>query len=789
MGRLKTPSLSSIAAASLAFSLAYSPMAMAQENEATPPVATAEETTQTVVTAAPDTQITNSYHLDPLLPIPLIAGMALLYAGVGVYPFRRRIGGAFLRAAAGATITVLMLNPEITTETREQLSTEVIVAVDRSASQKFGLRAEETAAAYGEVLASLSAIENLSVRTVEIDGRDAEGRLLDGTQIFSAVTDRLSDVPRDQLGAIFIITDGIIHDVPEIYAAADKDVPIHALVTGQQGEFDRRIELLETPQFGLPDTQQTISFQITDNGSFPANVASLVTVTVTANGEVIQTYEARTGVIVEMELPVGHIGENIYSLSVDTVDGELTDVNNTVSTTIEGVREDFNVFLLSGSPETSTRVLRDVLRSDPGTNLVHITILRPFHKPQNVPLREMALIPVPVHEILHERIDDFDLIVLDRVALDPNIISPFYVSNIVDFVENGGSLLVVNSDEFLHPDFSVGQSEDMSPILPVTSDNSRLEDGAFIPQVDGDGTRHPVTRSLSEDGGQAEWGRWLRRVTGTVSDDANVLLHGPNDEPLLVVQRVGEGRVASLMSDNFTLWSRGYDGGGPDAQLLQNIAHWLMAYPEFEEESLRLNISEDGTNLIVTRQSLSEEITDPVAITSPTGEEIQVTLEETAPGVYQGKIEIQELGFYRAEHSGVAAQTENGQTQNLSSFTSVGPADPVEFQDTISTTQRLTPLFEDRAGTVSRIALEAGQGVNIPRITLASANADFSDASTLAVRESQSFIVRDSEDRPFIPGWLGMTLALAMFGGAWYQEGGGQNPLRRRKNIAPKPTP
>lgn len=802
MGRLKTPSLMSIAAASMAFSIAHAPHAMAQEtvDEVTPPAAAAvertatqTETAQPPVIAAPTAQVSNSYHLDPLLPIPLIAGMALLYAAFGVYPFRRRIGGAFLRAAAGATITVLLLNPEITTEVRDQLSTEVIVAVDTSASQKFGLRAEETAAAYEEIIRRLSGMENITMRTVEIDGRDAEGRLMDGTRVFSAITDRLSDVPRDQLGAIFIISDGIIHDVPQTYDAANRDVPIHALITGQEGEFDRRIELLQVPQFGLPDSQQTVRFRVNDNGAFPAEASGVVTVTVSANGEVIDTYETRAGEVVEMQLPVGHVGENIYSLSVDTVAGELTDVNNTVSTSIEGVREDFNVLMLSGSPEASTRVLRDVLRSDPGTNLVHFTLLRELHKPQNAPLREVALIPIPTDEILRQRINDFDLIIFDRFEIGTGLIDAAYLRNINEFVQNGGSLLIVNSDEFVDPYSSIGATRLLSDILPVTPDGGHVEEGAFLPTVGGDGLRHPVTRNLPESGvgeDHPHWGPWLRNVTGQVSEGAEVLLYGPNDEPLLVLNRVGQGRVATLMSDNFWLWARGYDGGGPDVELLQRIAHWLMAYPEYEEEALRLNMSEDGSSLIVTRQSLSEDITAPAIITSPTGERIEVPLAETAPGVYQGQIDIEELGFYRAEHTG-GLQTDTAQPNQesaLTSFTSVGPADPVEFQETISTTQRLAPLFENRAGTVSRIALQAGQGVTIPPIALAAANADFSDPDNLLIRESQSFIVQNSQSNPLIPGWLGMSLALAMFGGAWYREGGGKNPFRNKKET-PKPTP
>ena len=48
-----------------------------------------------------------------------------------------------------------------------------------------------------------------------------------------------------------------------------------------------------------------------------------------------------------------------------------------------------------------------------------------------------------------------------------------------------------------------------------------------------------------------------------------------------------------LASDQAWLWSRGFEGGGPQLELLRRLAHWLMKEPELEEEVLR-GAGEDG---------------------------------------------------------------------------------------------------------------------------------------------------------------------------------------------------
>ena len=97
----------------------------------------------------------------------------------------------------------------------------------------------------------------------------------------------------------------------------------------------------------------------------------------------------------------------------------------------------------------------------------------------------------------------------------------------------------------------------------------------------------------------------------------DTVMSGPDNAPLLILDRVGEGRVAQLLSDQIWLWSRGFEGGGPQAELLRRVAHWLMKEPELEEEDLRAIVI-DG-RLEITRRSLGDQ-PKTVEVTTPSGE-------------------------------------------------------------------------------------------------------------------------------------------------------------------------
>ena len=111
------------------------------------------------------------------------------------------------------------------------------------------------------------------------------------------------------------------------------------------------------------------------------------------------------------------------------------------------------------------------------------------------------------------------------------------------------------------------------------------------------------------------------------------------------VDRVGEGRVAQLMSDHIWLWARGFDGGGPHVELLRRLAHWLMKEPELEEEEHLQGRVIDG-RLLVERRSLAPGNVD-VTVTDPSGRSRTLTLEESHDGLARGEVQAKEAGLWR----------------------------------------------------------------------------------------------------------------------------------------------
>ena len=327
------------------------------------------------------------------------------------------------------------------------------------------------------------------------------------------------------------------------------------------------------------------------------------------------------------------------------------------------------------------------LKSDSAVDLVHFTILRPPEKQDGVPVSELSLIAFPTRELFIEKITEFDLIIFDRYRLR-GILPSSYLDNIRGYVEEGGAVLVSAG-----PDFASVESlyhSGLGDILPARPTARVVEEG-YRPRVSDIGQRHPVTEGLEKfapEGGAAgavgapEWGRWLRIVELT-EPAGHTVMEGPGERPLLVLDRVGEGRVALLASDHAWLWSRGFEGGGPQLELLRRLAHWMMKEPDLEEEALVAEA--EGQSLTITRRTLSEGARE-VTVTAPDGTETVVQLTEAAPGRYEARFEAPEIGLYRLADG------------ELERVMALGPAAPREFEETIATEDKLSPAVTPTQG-------------------------------------------------------------------------------------------
>ena len=141
--------------------------------------------------------------------------------------------------------------------------------------------------------------------------------------------------------------------------------------------------------------------------------------------------------------------------------------------------------------------------------------------------------------------------------------------------------------------------------LPAEPTGTVLEQPYFA-EISSLGNRHPVTRNLPGSNTEPPVLEPMvpSRRRHTIRR-AHRKCRGPDNRPLLILNREGEGRVALMLSDHAWLWARGFEGGGPHVPLLRRLSHWLMKEPDLEEEALRIK-ARDGS-LQIERQTLSEE--------------------------------------------------------------------------------------------------------------------------------------------------------------------------------------
>jgi len=679
----------------------------------------------------------------PLVPAYIVwAAFAVALAVSALLVFTRN-RGALVRTAALALMVLALANPSFTREDREPLTSVAAVVIDKSPSQNFGDRAQQTETARAQLTERLNRIPGLEVRMVEAGQSDGE---TDGTRLFSALGATLADVPPDRVAGAIIITDGRVHDVPGEAAALGFAAPVHALITGRKDERDRRVVLVTAPRFGIVNQSQRITFRVEDQGA-PAGSAQ---VTVRRDGETIDTRSVAIGQPVQVDIPIPHAGPNIVEIEASALADELTGVNNRAVVSIDGVRDKLRVLLVSGEPHAGERTWRNLLKSDASVDLVHFTILRPPEKQDGTPINELSLIAFPTRELFQQKIGEFQLIIFDRYARQ-GVLPVIYFDNIARYVHEGGAVLIAAG-----PDYASQTSLWRTPldvILPAEP-SGQVTETAFRARLSDVGKRHPVTRDLEgADANPPHWSRWFRLVD-TKNAQGQTVMQGPDDKPLLVLSREGEGRVALLLSDHIWLWARGYEGGGPHLDLLRRLSHWLMKQPDLEEEALRLVAR--GRELAVERQSMQDSIGE-VTVTAPSGGTTQLTLQPSQPGLWRGSLPVNELGLWRATDG------------KLTTLVNIGPANPREFAEVTSTTDVLAPLTAATGGDARR--LTETSGVTLPRILPVRSTSTFHGADWIGLKMREASVVRGIGVLPVFAGFIGLLLLIGSLAATWAREG------------------
>jgi hypothetical protein len=711
-------------------------------------------------------------HL-PLWQLALFGGIALLILAYSQY---RRAHGAWARLLAFAVIMVALANPLIVKETRQGLSNIVALIIDRSQSMEIGSRkadSEKALAALRDKLKGMNVeLREGEVRTTADSGDNG------GTALFSALNAALSDAPPDRVAGAIVITDGQVHDAPDP-KTFHPGAPFHVLLTGAPNERDRKLTVVRATRYNIVGKNADITFRIDDFGGTPAANAQ---VSLRIDGQEQAKRTVPVGKDTTITVPVAHGGENVVELEAAPGPAEQTLQNNRAAVIINGVRDHLRVLLISGEPHAGERVWRNLLKADPSVDLVHFTILRPPDKQDSTPINELALIQFPTRELFAEKLNEFDLVILDRYQ-NRDILPLAYFDNLARYVENGGALLISAGPEFAD-ETSIYRTP-LAAVLPAEPTGEVITT-PFRPIITKAGFAHPVTRDLplindalqaaatetppgangnpgvpgvaaaqqplppgsEELPAQPNWGHWFRLIAAQRMS-GNVVMSGPGDRPLLVLDRVQKGRVAELLSDQIWLWARGYENGGPQAELLRRLAHWLMKEPELEEERLTAEVA--GGELRITRQTMGDRAPG-VTVTTPTGKTEMVSMSPSSPGRFVGHLKAEELGLYRMNDG------------TLNAVAAAGPLNPREVADMRATDEILRPYANATGGGVQWLS------DGLPDLRPVDSGATTHGSGWFGIERRGAYRVTSVDSEELLPPWLALIIVLTTLLFAWRRE-------------------
>jgi hypothetical protein len=692
-----------------------------------------------------------SLEFFPFFSRELFAACVVLCLGSLVLFAWRNRRGAVLRALSLACFLFALANPNLRNEDRQPLSNIAVVAVDESSSMQFAGRAARAHQVEAELNDRLSKIPNLEVRWVHVPGADQPGG--EATNLFQALNRAMTDIPSRRMAGALFITDGQIHDVPQDQGPLGFDAPLHALIAGSLGEKDTRIEVVSAPRFGLTGTEASAEIKAERSGPGDGGLATFEIRRASGPPEVIQAPYGRT---VPIRLRFEHAGPNIVEAELKPEPGELTTINNKTVIQAQGVRENLRVLLVSGEPHAGERTWRNLLRSDAAVDLVHFTILRPPEKHDGTPIDQLSLIAFPTRELFSEKLNQFDLIIFDRYQRRA-VLPMIYLDNVARYVEQGGAVLVAAGADFASA-VSLARTP-LGTVLPARP-TGRVVEEPFRPAITKAGEKHPVTAGLPgaplKAGQNPAWGHWFR-VVDSEADRGEVVMSGAEDKPLLVLDRRGKGRVALLLSDHAWLWARGYEGGGPHVDLLRRLAHWLMKEPDLEEEALSAKAGK--REITIERRTVKDQVGEAV-VTTPSGKEIKIALDQKAPGRFAKTIAADEPGVHRVAMDGLTA------------LTVAGEMNAPEFRRVVATAEPLKPILDKTGGGAFFLGGTAGASpAPVPEVSMIHSGHRFYGSSWLGLKARDAYEVKAISYTPLIGGFAALGIALGLLSLTWYREG------------------
>lgn len=529
---------------------------------------------------------------------------------IDVGPGRRRIVLLGLRVIAVIAVLGAWLQPGIRMEQVVKRKSMVPVFVDESASMaardKGGAtRAERTVDFINAESAWFDRLESQhDVRYFTFsDGAKQVSRAkivsaLDpvgaSTDVIVAMRDALADVDPSNLGGIVFLTDG--RDVGSLAGPASG--------TFQDSLIDA-IHGVHAPVFVImpPDPKVPADLSISDVrglkyilGRDLAQVDVLVTargidrstvnVTLKEDGQLV---DSKTVSLIANQaqatltfLPKNP-GRHVYEVAVEPDKAEVLLANNIRLVQARIVRDRLRILHVAGHASWDQRFLREYLKNRRDVELVSFHTLRAAGEDQ-YDETETTLVPFPTEELFMNRIEGFDLIILQDFEL-PDVDRQRFADAIARYVENGGAILLVGgSGSFGARTRWPDHLQAILPIKPPLRQRQGMIETAMGVQIAESGRFHPAMMDLELAMDRAPHINAIHEV-GPVVEGCTPLIStvgtsSTRSRPMLVGGQFGQGRSAVLLTD--TLWRWSFDADSRDLyrKLLKGLIGWLTRDPD-----------------------------------------------------------------------------------------------------------------------------------------------------------------------------------------------------------------
>ena len=512
-----------------------------------------------------------------------------------------------------------------------------------------------------------------------------------GSNYYQAIEDALEKY--DNLKAVVILGDGDhnIGKVPSSSAQKAKlrDIPIYTVPIGSDSSLpDLEILSLSAPKYGI--LKETVQIPFSIKSSLGKDYSATITLKDRETGKSVTkqiTLESHSVKEDSILWRLEKEKEYKFELAVSTHPSEINSTNNNQQFKIAAKQENIKVLVIDSKPRWEYRFIRNALSRDPGVDL-DCLLLHPAIGNGEGP-DYIAKFPEDLTQL-----QKYDVVFLGDIGIGEKQLTIEQCNLLKGLVEKqaSGIVFIPGSSGNIHSLISSGQDNEnekdnenaprseLADLIPVILDEEykkgvNEENPSPLLLTDlGKNSLLTMLGDTSEDNG-----RIWRKLPGfnwhmpilKVKPGANVLaVHGnkrtKNNQrmPMLVTQSYGSGKVLFLAHDSAWKWRKGVEDLY-HYRFWGQVARW-MSYKRNRAagENLRVYFSKDnpkpGETIIIKANAfnkegapLSDEHNVQVSITSPSGNNIDLTLkkEDSDWGAYISRLIIEEAGTYTFEVS------------------------------------------------------------------------------------------------------------------------------------------